>query len=95
MSLSGDDLSRVATLARLGLTDDEKQATATELNAILALIDQMQSVDTANVEPLAHPLELTQVLRADAVTETNQRDVFQSVAPDARDGLYRVPRVVE
>lgn len=95
MSLSGDDLARVAKLARLGLTTEEKEATATQLNAILTLIDRMQSVNTDAIEPLAHPLELTQVLRADEITEQNQRDHYQSVAPHAEDGLYLVPRVVE
>jgi aspartyl/glutamyl-tRNA(Asn/Gln) amidotransferase, C subunit len=95
MSLSGDDLARVAKLARLGLTTEEKEATATQLNGILALIDRMQAVDTGSVEPLAHPLELTQVLRADEVTEHDQRDHYQRVASHAQDGLYLVPRVVE
>lgn len=95
MSLSGDDLARVAKLARLGLTTEEKEATATQLNAILTLIDRMQAVNTDAIEPLAHPLELTQVLRVDEITEQNQRDHYQSVAPHAEDGLYLVPRVVE
>jgi aspartyl-tRNA(Asn)/glutamyl-tRNA(Gln) amidotransferase subunit C len=95
MSLSGDDLVRVAKLARLGLTTEEKDATATQLNAILGLIDRMQSVNTDAVEPLAHPLELTQVLRADEVVEQDQRDQYQRVAPLTQDGLYLVPKVVE
>ena len=95
MSLTSDDVKRVAKLARLGLTEAETTETLRQLNSILGLVDQMQQIDTDGVAPLAHPLELTQTLRADAVTETNQRDKFQAIAPQAEAGLYLVPRVVE
>ena len=95
MSLTSDDVKRVAKLARLGLTEAETTETLTQLNSILGLVDQMQQIDTNGVAPLAHPLELKQTLRADAVTENNQRDKFQAIAPQAEAGLYLVPRVVE
>lgn len=95
MSLVAEDIRRVAKLARLGLTETETDQTLEKLNAILALIDAMQSVNTDGIEPMAHPLELTQTLRADQVTETDQRALYQTVAPAAADGLYLVPRVVE
>ena len=95
MSLTSDDVKRVAKLARLGLTNVETTETLAQLNSILELVDQMQQIDTDGVAPLAHPLELKQTLRADAVTETNQRDKFQAIAPQADAGLYLVPRVVE
>lgn len=95
MSLTSDDVKRVAKLARLGLTDVETTETLAQLNSILELVDQMQQIDTDGVEPLAHPLELKQTLRVDAVAETNQRDKFQAIAPQADAGLYLVPRVVE
>jgi len=95
MSLTSDDVKRVAKLARLGLTDVETTETLAQLNSILELVDQMQQIDTDGVAPLAHPLELKQTLRADTVTETNQRDKFQAIAPQADAGLYLVPRVVE
>ncbi|MEK9605117.1 MAG: Asp-tRNA(Asn)/Glu-tRNA(Gln) amidotransferase subunit GatC [Gammaproteobacteria bacterium] len=95
MSLTSDDVKRVAKLARLGLTEAETTETLTQLNSILGLVDQMQQIDTNGVAPLAHPLELKQTLRADAVTETNQREKFQAIAPQADAGLYLVPRVVE
>jgi aspartyl-tRNA(Asn)/glutamyl-tRNA(Gln) amidotransferase subunit C len=95
MSLTSDDVKRVAKLARLGLTEAETTETLTQLNSILGLVDQMQQIDTHGVAPLAHPLELKQTLRADAVTETNQREKFQAIAPQADAGLYLVPRVVE
>jgi aspartyl-tRNA(Asn)/glutamyl-tRNA(Gln) amidotransferase subunit C len=95
MSLTSDDVKRVAKLARLGLTEAETKETLTQLNSILGLVDQMQQIDTNGVAPLAHPLELKQTLRADAVTETDQREKFQAIAPQADAGLYLVPRVVE
>ena len=95
MSLTSDDVKRVAKLARLGLTDVETTETLAQLNSILELVDQMQQIDTDGIAPLAHPLELKQTLRADAVTETNQRDKFQAIAPQADACLYLVPRVVE
>ena len=95
MSLTSDDVKRAAKLARLGLTEAETTETLTQLNSILGLVDQMQQIDTNGVAPLAHPLELKQTLRADAVTENNQRDKFQAIAPQAEVGLYLVPRVVE
>jgi len=95
MSLTSDDVKRVAKLARLGLTEAETTETLTQLNSILGLVDQMQQIDTNGVAPLAHPLELKQNLRADAVTETDQREKFQAIAPQADAGLYLVPRVVE
>jgi aspartyl-tRNA(Asn)/glutamyl-tRNA(Gln) amidotransferase subunit C len=95
MSLTSDDVKRVAKLARLGLTEAETTETLMQLNSILGLVDQMQQIDTHGVAPLAHPLELKQTLRADAVTETDQREKFQAIAPQADAGLYLVPRVVE
>ena len=95
MSLTSDDVRRVAKLARLRLTEAEANATLMQLNSILGLVDQMEQMNTDGVTPLAHPLELTQTLRADQVTETNHRAKYQSVAPHTEDGLYLVPRVVE
>jgi aspartyl-tRNA(Asn)/glutamyl-tRNA(Gln) amidotransferase subunit C len=95
MSLTSNDVKRVAKLARLGLTEAETTETLAQLNSILELVDQMQQIDTHGVAPLAHPLELKQTLRADAVTETDQREKFQAIAPQADAGLYLVPRVVE
>ena len=95
MSLTSDDVKRVAKLARLGLTKSETTEMLTRLNSIIALVDQMQQIDTDGVAPLAHPLELRQILRTDAVAETNQRAKFQAIAPHADAGLYLVPRVVE
>ena len=95
MALERSDVEKIAHLARLGLTEDEIPQTTATLNNILGLIDAMQAVDTSGIEPLAHPLEATQRLRADTVTEQNQRDAYQAVTPAVENGLFLVPKVIE
>ncbi|MFI8375248.1 Asp-tRNA(Asn)/Glu-tRNA(Gln) amidotransferase subunit GatC [Pseudomonas helleri] len=95
MALERSDVEKIAHLARLGLNDADIPRTTEALNSILGLIDQMQAVDTTGIEPLAHPLEASQRLRADVVTETNHREAYQSIAPAVEDGLYLVPKVIE
>jgi aspartyl-tRNA(Asn)/glutamyl-tRNA(Gln) amidotransferase subunit C len=95
MALERTEVEKIAHLARLGLSEADLPRTTETLNNILGLIDRMQAVDTTGIEPLAHPLETTQRLRADKVTETNQRDAYQSIAPAVEEGLYLVPRVIE
>ena len=95
MALERSEVEKIAHLARLGLSDSELPQTTATLNSILGLIDNMQAVDTTRIEPLAHPLETTQRLRADAVTEANQRDAYQAIAPAVESGLYLVPKVIE
>ena len=95
MALERTEVEKIAHLARLGLSEADLPRTTETLNNILGLIDRMQAVDTTGIEPLAHPLETTQRLRADVVTETNQRETFQAIAPAVEEGLYLVPRVIE
>lgn len=95
MTLKTDDVKRIAQLARLEIADDALERYATELSSILDLVEQMNQVDSSEVEPLANPLDSVQRLRDDEVTETDQRDKFQRIAPDVADGLYRVPKVIE
>ena len=95
MALDKTEIEKIAHLARLHIGESETEEVATRITDILALIDQMQSVDTEVVEPLAHPLDLVQRLRADAITEGNQRDKLQKLAPASEDGLYLVPKVLE
>lgn len=95
MSLSLDDVAKIARLARLELTNAEAAQTLGQLNNIFGLIEQMQAVNTDGVEPMSHAVDVAQRLREDRVTETNQREAFQSVAPEAEGGLYLVPRVIE
>ena len=95
MALERSDVEKITHLARLGLNDADLPQTTATLNSILGLIDAMQAVDTEGVEPLAHPLEATQRLRADVVSETNQREAYQAIAPAVENGLYLVPKVIE
>ena len=95
MTLKNEDVRSIAQLARLQISDSAVEQLTTDLSNILALAEQMKAVDTTNVIPMAHPMDATQRLRDDEVTETNQRDKFQSIAPDVENGLYRVPRVIE
>ena len=95
MALERSDVEKIAHLARIGLNEADIPQTTATLNNILSLIDAMQAVDTAGIEPLAHPLEATQRLRADVVTESNHREAYQAIAPAVENGLYRVPQVIE
>jgi aspartyl-tRNA(Asn)/glutamyl-tRNA(Gln) amidotransferase subunit C len=95
MSLDRADVENIAHLARLALADDDIPRYAEELSGILHLVEEMNRSDTAGVEPLAHPLDAAQRLRPDRVTETDQRERFQSVAPRVEAGLYLVPKVIE
>ena len=93
--LSREQIARIAQLARLELTPAESGVMQEELNAILAVVDRMSAVDTAGVEPMAHPQEASQRLRDDRVTEADRRADFQEGAPAVEDGLYLVPKVIE
>jgi len=95
MTADGARIAHIAELARLQLDPDECAAYARDLPAILEFVAQMDTVDTGAVEPLAHPLELAARLRADEVTETDQRERFQAIAPQVEAGVYLVPKVIE
>ena len=95
MSLSPDQIERLARLARIALGPAEEAAVVGQLNRVLGLIDQMRAVDTAGIEPMSHPVEVAQRQRPDLVTETDQRELFQAAAPAVEAGLYLVPRVLE
>lgn len=95
MSLAEEDLARLARLARLRFDPDSAAQTRDELNTILDMVDRLKSADTQGVQPMAHPLDMVQRLRADAVSEENAREALMAAAPDARDGLFVVPRVIE
>ncbi|GMR21393.1 MAG: Asp-tRNA(Asn)/Glu-tRNA(Gln) amidotransferase subunit GatC [Gammaproteobacteria bacterium] len=95
MSLSHDEVAKIAHLARLALTEQEGEAYAQSLSQILGLIEQMNAVDTTGIAPMAHPQDAGLRLRADEVTETNKRDKFQRLAPATEAGLYLVPKVIE
>ena len=95
MSLNSADIKRIAHLARIEVNDAEADATLTKLTGILGLIEQMQAVDTTGIQPMSHSQDVTQRLRDDVVTETNQRELYQSIAPAVEEGLYLVPKVIE
>ena len=95
MSLTPDDVRRLARLARIAVQPEESSAVLDRLNRVLGLIDQMRRVDTAGVEPMAHAAEVVQRFRPDEVRETNQRELYQSVAPAVEEGHYLVPKVLE
>ncbi|MAM71692.1 MAG: Asp-tRNA(Asn)/Glu-tRNA(Gln) amidotransferase GatCAB subunit C [Gammaproteobacteria bacterium] len=95
MSVSSSDIAYIAHLARLHLSEDESEKAADNFRNILALIDQMQAADTKGLQPLSHAIETSQPLREDKVTESNQRDTLQKLAPKSEAGLYLVPKVIE
>jgi len=95
MALNLDDIKRIAHLARIEVSDNEAQETLNKLSGILGLIEKMQAVDTTGITPMSHSQDVTQRLREDVVTQTNQRELFQSIAPATQDGLYLVPKVIE
>ena len=95
MSLLPKDVEKIAHLARLEINSSEMESYVNSLSNILALVEKMNLVDTEGVEPMAHPQDCVLRLREDVVTESNQRENFQKIAPKTEKGLYLVPRVVE
>jgi aspartyl-tRNA(Asn)/glutamyl-tRNA(Gln) amidotransferase subunit C len=95
MSLSVEDVAKIAHLARLAVEPQQSEALGRELSNILDLVAQMDSVDTDSVAPMAHPLEMAQRLREDVVSEEDRRDSYQSNAPAVENGLFLVPKVIE
>ena len=95
MSLSRNDVEKIAHLARLAIDESDVDGYASELSKILDLVDQMNAVDTSGIQPMAHPQDAVQRLRPDEVTETDQREHFQEHAPKVENGLFLVPKVIE
>jgi aspartyl-tRNA(Asn)/glutamyl-tRNA(Gln) amidotransferase subunit C len=104
MALNISDIKRIATLARIEISEAEADATLIKLSGILGLIEQMQAVDTTGVTPMSHSQDVVQRLRDDVITETNQRELLQANAPvlgngsadkAVDSGLYLVPKVIE
>lgn len=95
MSLTAEDVKRIAKLARIRVDATEVVAYQAQLNGIFGLIEEMQAVDTAGIEPMSHAQDLFQRLRADVVSEPDRRAAFQAVAPQTENGLYLVPKVIE
>ena len=95
VSLDKDQVQQIAVLARLRLADEEFAETVDKLSRIVDFVDQLSQADTDHVIPMAHPLDVAQRLRPDAVTEDDDRDHYQENAPSVQDGLYLVPKVIE
>jgi aspartyl-tRNA(Asn)/glutamyl-tRNA(Gln) amidotransferase subunit C len=95
MSLTADDVNKIAHLARLGIDSQDIKSYAKDLSGMLDLMTQMSELNTDNVEPMAHPMDQAQRLRTDVVTEQNNREKFQAIAPQVDTGLYLVPKVIE
>ena len=95
MSIHIHDVQKIARLARLAVTEQEVQTARAQLNNIFELIAQMQAVDTTGIRPMSHAQDVTQRLRSDEVSETNQRELFQQNAPQVERGLYLVPPAIE
>ncbi len=90
-----DDITQLAHLARINISDDMVEDVTDNINNIFALVDQLQQANTDGIEPMSHPLDATQRLRADNVTETDQRDSLQETSPAVEAGLFLVPKVIE
>ncbi len=95
MSLTANDVTQIAHLARLGIDKQDIDSYTKDLSGILDLMTQMSELNTDNVDPMAHPMDQVQRLRVDTISEQNNREKFMSIAPQAEAGLYLVPKVIE
>lgn len=94
-SLTAEDVKKIAHLARLNMSEADVAQATKQLSNILNFVDQMNQADTSHIDPVANPLDLSQRLRPDAVSEKNEREKFQKLAPEVQAGLYLVPQVIE
>jgi len=95
MAIDNQTVETIARLARLEINDNEVEQYCSDISNILQLVEQMQAVDTSGIEPMTHPFDATLRLREDTVTESNNREKFQDIAPESQDGLYLVPKVID
>jgi aspartyl-tRNA(Asn)/glutamyl-tRNA(Gln) amidotransferase subunit C len=95
MSFTPEDVKKIAHLARLNLSDNDIPQLTSQLSSILDFIEQLNTAKTEHTDPLAHPLDISQRLRPDTITEQDLRDKFQHIAPQVEAGLYLVPKVIE
>ncbi|HHB92641.1 MAG TPA: Asp-tRNA(Asn)/Glu-tRNA(Gln) amidotransferase subunit GatC [Thioploca sp.] len=93
--LPKEEIEKIADLAKIALTESEIDTYTQQLSDILSFVEQMNTVDTTGIIPMAHPLDAVARLREDIVSETNQREHFQAIAPQVENGLYLVPKVIE
>ncbi len=95
MSLSPDEVKKIAFLARLSIQEQNIEQYSQDLSSIFGLVEQMNAQDVENIEPMAHPQDAMQRLRDDVVTETNQREKLMGNAPLTEAGLFLVPKVLD
>jgi|TARA_B100001964_G_scaffold229560_1_gene282028 aspartyl-tRNA(Asn)/glutamyl-tRNA(Gln) amidotransferase subunit C len=95
LKVTRDVVEKIAELAQLQIPDGELESMTEKMSRVLDLVEEMQSADTTGIEPMANPLDATQLLRPDVITEENQRDLYQEIAPETKDGLYLVPKVID
>jgi aspartyl-tRNA(Asn)/glutamyl-tRNA(Gln) amidotransferase subunit C len=95
MSIERQEIEKLATLSRIAIGEDTITEVSERLSSVLELVDQLQAVNTEGVEAMSHPMKATQRLREDEVSEINQREAFQAIAPDTEEGLFLVPKVIE
>ena len=95
MNIKRQEIEKLATLARIAIDESTVAEVTERLGSVLELVDQLQAADTSGVEAISHPMQGTQRLREDEVTELNQRQALQAIAPDTEEGLFLVPKVIE
>ena len=95
MSIDKSDIEHLCNLSKLNLDEEEQSVFLSQMQSILDMIEELQDVDTGDIEPMAHPLKMTQRLRVDEVTEFNDREKYQKNTDFAEDGFYKVPKVIE
>ncbi|MGB0669624.1 MAG: Asp-tRNA(Asn)/Glu-tRNA(Gln) amidotransferase subunit GatC [Porticoccaceae bacterium] len=95
MNIERQEIEKLATLARIAIDENTIAEVTERLGSVLELVDQLQAADTSGVEAIAHPMQGTQRLRQDEVSEINQREALQAIAPDTEEGLFLVPKVIE
>tara|TARA_Y100000748_G_C15503016_1_gene490834 strand:- start:2755 stop:3042 length:288 start_codon:yes stop_codon:yes gene_type:complete len=95
MTIDKSDIEHLCNLSKLNLDEEEQTVFLSQMQSILDMIEELQEVDTGNIEPMAHPLKMTQRLRADEVTEFNNRDRYQKNTDFAEEGFYKVPKVID
>ena len=95
MSIDKSDIKHLCNLSKLNLDEDEQSLFLKQMQSILGMIEELQEVDTGDIEPMAHPLQMSQRLRVDEITEFNERDKYQKNTEFAEDGFYKVPKVID
>ena len=95
MKIDNEIVENIAELTQLEIAQEELSVIGNKMSEVLALVEEMQAVDTSGIEPISNPLDVTQTLRPDIVTSEDNREIYQSFAPETRNGLYLVPKVID